>query len=142
MPGQNFKSEMANMYTVEFPGALRAALVLSQVIQTSTGQWNCRIDGTHGTIIIPDILSELELYSKKLGGSPYKFHWDRNESLVGINGVIGGHAAHMVDLVNAIFESREPISSGRDNLDTVRVYLAAKRSAQERRVVRPDEISA
>jgi len=140
MPGQNFKSLMANVYALEFPGALRAAVIMNQVIQAKSGGWTCRIDSTLGTIKIPHMLTKLELYSKKLGNIPYKFTWDPSESLVGLNGVIGGHGGDMVDLVNAIFEGREPISSGRDNLNTVCIYLAAKRSAEEKRPVNPAEI--
>ena len=140
MPGQNFKSEMANVYAVEFPGALRAAVIMNQVIQAKSGGWTCRVDGTLGTIKIPHVATKLELYSKKLGDVPHTFTWDPYESVVGINGVIGGHGADMVDLVNAISEDQEPSSSGRDNLKTVRTYLAAKRSSEEGRPVVPEEI--
>jgi hypothetical protein len=52
----------------------------------------------------------------------------------------GGHGAHLADLINAIYEKREPISSGRDNLQTVASHLAAKRSAEEGRPVAPREM--
>ncbi len=46
----------------------------------------------------------------------------------------------MGDLMDAIATGREPITSGRDNLGTVAVALAAYRSAEERRSVRVDEV--
>lgn len=46
----------------------------------------------------------------------------------------------MADLMDAIATGREPETSGRDNLHTLAVVLAAYRSAEERRSVRLDEI--
>lgn len=139
MPGQNFKSLMANVYAVEFPGVLRAALILNQVIQSDASDWYYRVEGTLGTIKILSAVTQIEVHSRKSGGT-CQFLWNWAESVTGINGLVGGHGAHMVDLVNAIYENREPISRGRDNLNTVRTYLAAKRSAEEGRPVSPDEI--
>lgn len=48
----------------------------------------------------------------------------------------------MADLQCAIEEDREPETSGRDNLDTLRVIHAAYRSAAEGRKVAPQEIVA
>jgi len=140
MPGQNFKSEMVCLYSVAFPGALRASLTLNQVMQASFGGWTFRIDGTKGTIFIPWVSDRLTLHSTVIGESPYSFHWDNYESVVGVNGIVGGHAADMVDLINAIASGGSLSSSGRDNLDTVCTYLAAKKSASEGRAVDPQEI--
>lgn len=46
----------------------------------------------------------------------------------------------MADLMDAIATGRQPITSGRDNLGTIAVALAAYRSAEERRTVRVDEM--
>lgn len=46
----------------------------------------------------------------------------------------------MADLMDAIASGREPVTSGRDNLHTLGVVLAAYRSAEERRSVRLEEI--
>ena len=46
----------------------------------------------------------------------------------------------MGDLMNAITENREHISSGRDNLKTVKAYLAGILSQKEKRPVNPEEI--
>ena len=47
----------------------------------------------------------------------------------------------MGDLMDAVATGREPITSGRDNLGTIAVAMAAYRSAAERRSVRLDEIT-
>lgn len=140
MPGQNFKSEMVCLYSVAFPGALRASLILNQVMQANFGGWTFRIDGAKGTIYIPWVMDRLDLYAASIGDTPYRFHWDGYESTVGINGIIGGHAADMVDLVNVAASGGIHPSSGRDNMDTVCTYLAAKRSAAEGRAVDPREL--
>ena len=44
------------------------------------------------------------------------------------------------ELLSAIEEDREPLTSGRDNLRTLRVLMCAYRSAAEGRRVRIDEI--
>ncbi|HZC27979.1 MAG TPA: Gfo/Idh/MocA family oxidoreductase, partial [Actinopolymorphaceae bacterium] len=46
----------------------------------------------------------------------------------------------MVELQAAVDEGREPLTSGRDNLQTLRVVRAAYRSAEEGRAVRIDEV--
>jgi predicted dehydrogenase len=142
MPGQNFKSLMANAYTMEFDGVLRAVHVNNQVIQSGAADWSFRIDGTLGTIKLPAIVTDLELHSNRDGGTRFRFSWSWTESTTGINGLVGGHGAHMVDLLNAAFEGRQPLCNGRDNLQTVSTYLAAKRSAELGRPVSPREISA
>ena len=143
MPGQNFKSLMANIYAVEFPGTLRACVLNNQVIQShpgDTGDFRCRIEGTLGTIIATDLARDMAVHTKAWGGIRQRFEWTSMESAGGVAGLVGGHAAHMVDLLNAIHERREPISSGRDNLLTVATCLAAKRSAEEARPVSTEEI--
>lgn len=47
----------------------------------------------------------------------------------------------MADLMDAIETGRQPLTSGRDNLGTIAVAMAAYRSAGERRSVRVDEIT-
>ena len=47
----------------------------------------------------------------------------------------------MSDLMDAIATGRAPLTSGRDNLATIAVAMAAYRSAEERRSVRVDEIT-
>jgi len=46
----------------------------------------------------------------------------------------------MGDLMDSIATGRQPATSGRDNLGTIAVALAAYRSAEERRSVRVDEV--
>ena len=48
----------------------------------------------------------------------------------------------MASLMRSIEDGSEPETSGRDNLQTLRVVFAEYRSMEEKRAVRPDEISA
>ncbi|MEM2240485.1 MAG: Gfo/Idh/MocA family oxidoreductase [Candidatus Bathyarchaeia archaeon] len=134
-PGQNFKSDMVCIISVDFPGSLRAAFVFNQVTQISEGKFEFRIEGTDG--VIRGSYSWVELCEKRdpsrwlrwsFEGIP--FEEQRDYSYIGTMG----------DLMNAITENREHISSGRDNLKTVRAYLAAKKSAMEGRPVSIEEI--
>jgi len=140
MPGQNFKSDMVVLYTLDFPGNLRASLLFNQVSQADDGCMRFRIEGPEG--VIESSGGEVRCYSKKFDnkwqswtveeppkpGEKYpEFIFD---SFIGTMG----------ELMNAITENREHISSGRDNLKTVQCYLAGMLSAKEGRPVKPDEI--
>ena len=45
----------------------------------------------------------------------------------------------MGEMMSAISEDREPLTSGRDNLDSIRIVMASVRSSEEGRTVRLDE---
>jgi len=132
MPYQNFKSEMAGACIADFPEPLKAVFVLHMSDQSGEYYWHFRIEGKEGTIkggIEP--FCWLECCSKKLGGVRQRIEWGYREA------VEEAHGGPMFELVNAIFEDREPSNSGRDNLNTVRFCLAVLRSQREGRPVQP-----
>jgi predicted dehydrogenase len=136
MPGQNFKSDMVCIISVDFPGPLRAAFIFNQVTQVNESKFEFRIEGTDG--VIRGSYGWIELCEKKNPSQWLRWSFEdipfeeqRDYSYIGTMG----------DLMNAITENREHISSGRDNLNTVRAYLAAKKSAIEGRPVRIEEIT-
>ena len=45
----------------------------------------------------------------------------------------------MGEMMSAMAEDREPLTSGRDNLDSIRIVMASVRSSEEHRTVRLDE---
>lgn len=137
MPGQNFKSDMVAIISVDFSGPLRAALIFNQVTQINGGKFEFRIEGTDG--VIRGSYSRVELCEKRNPSrwlrwsfESIPFEEQRDYSYIGTMG----------DLMNSITENREHTSSGRDNLNTVRACLAAKKSAMEGRPVSLEEIAS
>jgi predicted dehydrogenase len=134
-PGQNFKGEMIISYILEFPKGVHAAFLWNMANKFPDGRFDFRIEGTDG--VIKGGGTHLELYSQKLGDEWFK--WDL-ETMPG-PGLPETYIGTMGDLMNAITENREHISSGRDNLNTVKAYLAGVLSEKLRRPVSPEEVS-
>lgn len=139
MPYQNFKSEMAGACIADFPSPLKAAFVLHMAAQSDEYYWHFRIEGTEGTIkgnIEEDnkeLLPWLECYSRKLGNKWQRIEWSYEEAVDEV------HGGPLFELINAIFEDRQPSNSGEDNLNTIRFCLAVLRSGQEKRPVSIDK---
>ncbi|MFQ6043583.1 MAG: hypothetical protein ACE5PV_22240, partial [Candidatus Poribacteria bacterium] len=133
--GQNFKGPMAMSFSVNFPGGGVASLAMNQAAACPAGRWYFRIEGAKG-VIEGYPFSTLKLMSKDYGAE--WIEWDlsgpgdqvRDDSYLGTMG----------DLMDAITDDRPHISSGEDNLNTVRAYLAGYKSYRERRLVYTDEI--
>ena len=138
MPYQNFKSEMAGACISDFPSPLKAVFTLHMTNQSDDYYWYFRIEGKEGTIKgCVEATKEnpwLACYSKKLGNKWERIEWSYREAIE------EAHGGPMFELINAIFEDREPSNSGRDNLNTMRFCLAVLRSLQEGRLVGPEEI--
>ena len=134
-PGQNFKGPLAVSFSINFPEGAVASLALNQTTACPAGRWHFRIEGTKG-VIEGHPFSTLRLMSRDYGDE--WIEWDltapgdqtRDDSYLGTMG----------DLMDAITEDRPHLSSGEDNLNTVRAYLAGYRSYRERRLVHVDEI--
>lgn len=139
MPYQNFKSEMAGFCIADFPTPLKAVFVLNMAEQSEEYYWRFRIEGKEGTIKGEIESSErgpwLKCYSKKLGSEWEEIEWSYREAIE------EAHGGPMFELINAIFEDREPSNSGRDNINTIRFCLAAFKSLKEGRPVYLEEIS-
>lgn len=133
MPGQNFKSDMVCIISIDFPEPLRAAFIFNQVTQVNWGKFDFTIEGTDG--VIRGSYGWIELCEKKNPSCWLRWSFDPLEEQVHYS-----YIGTMGDLMNAITENREPLSSGKDNLNTVRAYLAAKKSATEGRPVSIKEI--
>lgn len=134
-PVQNFKGEMVCSYIIEFPEGLRAYFLFNQANKSGESFFNFRIEGTEG-VIKGASPTHLELYSKRCNKVWIKWELETDLS----PGLPDSYIGTMGDLMNAITENREPISSGRDNLNTVRAYLAGLFSEKERRPVSPAEV--
>lgn len=133
-PGQNFKGEMITSHILEFPKGVYAVFVWNMANKFPDGRFDFRIEGTDG--VIKGGMTHLELYSRKLGDEWLEWNLETMQG----PGLPETYIATMGDLMNAITEDREHISCGRDNLNTVKAYLAGVLSEKLRRPVSPEEI--
>ena len=121
-------------FTVNFPGGAVASLALNQT-SVAGGGWRFRIEGTKGAIEgYP--FTALKLQSRDYG--PEWLEWDLSQPGTGMRD--DSYLGTMGDLMDAITDDRPHVSSGEDNLNTVRAYLAGYRSYRERRLVHVDEV--
>ncbi len=133
-PGQNFKGELAMSFSVNFANGAVANLAMNQTSLAPAG-WRFRIEGTKGAIEgFP--FGKLRLWSKDWGSLWHEWDLGDDQDQWRMDSYLGT----MGDLMDAITDDRPHISSGEDNLHTVRAYLAADKSLKERRLVRLDEV--
>jgi predicted dehydrogenase len=146
---EHFKSKMSVSATARFASGICASFSLNQAtrfIHLPMTAMTYRIEGTEGTAV-GDMLRGMSFASRLRGGidvtvdcteplskeeDPHNYMWNAS--------IRDGHLWPMIELMNAIDQNREALCSGRDNIDTVRTYLAAMKSDEEYRPVRPEEI--
>jgi len=142
---ENFKSKMAVAATAKFKSGTCASFSLNQATRfpgLPMGGMTFRIEGTEGTVA-GDMVSNLSFSSRREDGVHATFDWTarlpRDEDpydYMWTASIRNGHTWPMVELINSIDENRDAICSGRDNLETVKTYLAAMRSDMENRPVK------
>lgn len=130
MPGQRAISPMVYSINLEFDETLMASLWFNDVVQGKDHHYEFIVDGTEGTVRgnatqVTVMLKEAPLPIMRLD---LKGTWFPD-----------AFGATMGELMRAIQEEDEPAISGRDNLKTVRLALAAVASAREHR---PIDLSA
>lgn len=134
------QGETRTTTVLEYPDGLQAKVIVSHdndhgspsahiIVQGETGA----IEGTIGLLYDYPTgrLDTLSLLREGAVVDDYEF--DRRWIPDAFLGPMG-------DLMDAIATGRQPVTSGRDNLGTVAVALAAYRSAEQRRSVRVDEV--
>jgi predicted dehydrogenase len=148
---EHFKSKMAVSATARFDSGICASFSLNQASRFThlpmTGM-TFRVEGTEGTAV-GDMLTGMSFASRVRGGieatldwsqplsqeeDPHNYLWNASTR--------DGHLWPMVELINAINEDRDALCSGRDNVETVKTYLAAMRSDEENRPMRPEEVGS
>ena len=134
-PSQRFAHDMVTLVSLNFTNGIRAQLSINDVAcdpgrSTYWDRDDFLIDGDQGLIQKVDE-RRLNLTSVQTGGAIVQ------KQLAPIDTM----AASMGDLLDAIQNDREPSSSGRRNLATMRTVFAACRSADEQRVVTLQEIA-
>lgn len=146
---EHFKSKMAVSATARFESGICAAFSLNQAsrfMSVPMSGMTFRVEGTEGTAV-GDMLSSLSFASRCRGGIRATLDWSQKLSkaedpydYIWTASIRDGHLWPMAELINAITENREPLCSGKDNIDTVKTYLAAMKADEEFRPVSPDEI--
>ena len=141
---EHFNSKMVVSATARFDTGIVASFSLNQATRFSNLPYSgmtFRIEGRDGTAV-GDMISGLSFASRVRGGIEASFDWSKRltrqedpTNYLWTASIRDGHLYPMVELINAINEDREPICSGRDNLETVKSYLAAMKSDQEYRPV-------
>ena len=134
-PSQIFKSDMICNYILEFPKGLIASYTINQANKSKELFWKFRIEGSNG-VIKGEQPSHLELYSKKLGDNWLVWDLPTDTSM----GLPDSYIGCMGDLMNAITDNREHISSIKDNINTLKICLAGIRSRELHRPVAPWEV--
>ncbi|MFN8619735.1 MAG: Gfo/Idh/MocA family oxidoreductase [Chloroflexota bacterium] len=139
-PGRSeVAGETRTTTVLDYPDGRQALLVVDTEDRHGPPVGEMRFTGTDGTLagtvgltVPPDGVPDT-LALHVAGQSPIPFSFDTRwfpDAFLG----------PMADLMDAVATGREPATSGRDNLGTLAVVLAAYRSAEERRSVRPEEI--
>jgi predicted dehydrogenase len=136
-PGrEDIAGETRTTTVLEYADGAQAVLVVDTDDPHGPPVGEMRVTGTDGTLAGTIGLAEERPDALALhvaGRPPVAFTFDTRwfpDAFLG----------PMADLMDAVATGREPETSGRDNLQTLAVVLAAYRSAEERRAVRPDEI--
>jgi len=147
---EHFKSKMSVSATARFESGIVGSLSLNQATRFTnlpmTGM-TFRVEGTEGTAV-GDMSSGLSFASRVNGEIEATFDWSKRLSkredptnYLWTASIRDGHLCPMAELINAINENREPICSGRDNIETVKTYLAAMKSDKEFRPIAVEQIA-
>ena len=134
MSGQNAVSPLSHSVVMHFDaGDLTALDHFNNIVQSPAARsetWY--IDGTDGSIIgTPDWLEITRRDEpERVIRFPIEGRWFPD--------AFGGS---MGELMTAIHEGRDPLTSGRENLDSIRIVMASVRSSEEGRTVRLDEFA-
>ncbi len=122
MMGQNFKSDNLLIVIVDFGNGLTGHILHTELLRSSLGGVECRIDGDKGSIKF-DFNSNLIIDSKVLGKGALKLD-------ISGSSFFNSHAGSMGDFLLAIEEDKEPSVSGKNNLATIRTVIAEDKSAK------------
>jgi predicted dehydrogenase len=129
MPGQRAISPMVYSINLEFDEHCMANLWFNDVVQGKDSHYEFTVDGTNGTVRgnATQVTLSLKDAPVPVIRMDLKGTWFPD-----------AFAATMAELMRAIQENDEPAISGRDNLKTLRIALAAVKSSEEHRPVSLD----
>ncbi|MGQ9461755.1 MAG: Gfo/Idh/MocA family protein [Candidatus Fervidibacter sp.] len=129
MPGQKAISPMVYSINLEFDENCMADLWFNDVVQGRDSHYEFTIDGTNGTVRgnATQVTLALKDAPVPVVRLDLKGTWFPD-----------AFAATMAELMRAIQENDEPATSGRDNLKTLRIALAAVWSSEEHKPIELD----
>ena len=132
MDGQNAVSPLSHSVAMHFDrGDFTAVDHFNNIVQSPAARSEAwYIDGSEGSVIgTPDWVEVTRRDEPEAAVRfPIEGQWFPD--------AFGGS---MGEMMSAISEDREPLTSGRDNLDSIRIVMASVRSSEEGRTVRLDE---
>lgn len=117
MNGQNFRSDNLFISRHDFGPGLTGHILHSELLRSSLGGNQCRIDGDEGSIVFDFEGDNVQLQSNKLGPQVFQIDTSNLEWMEALCGSMG-------DFLLAIEEGREPTVSGRRNLPTISTVIA------------------
>jgi predicted dehydrogenase len=146
-PGRDLPGPIRNHILLTYPGALRATIQVNHDAAADVSDWRAdvRVEGTAGVLQgsngalfdyphgSPDTLSAFDRRHPEQGWQAYTLEgrWFPD-----------AFAGTMGELLCAIEQDREPANSLADGIATIALVEAVARSANERRAVALDEITA
>jgi predicted dehydrogenase len=123
MAGQNFDSDNLLVSVTDFGEGVTGHILHSELLRSSLFATKCRIDGDKGSLVFDLYGDHLEIQCHRLGDEILALDTSREKRWSSFAGPMG-------DLLRSIEEHREPQTSARKNLQTIRHVLAEAESAR------------
>jgi predicted dehydrogenase len=123
MKGQHFKSDNLFLSIVDYGDNVTGHITHSELLRSTLGCTRCRVDGDAGSLVFDLYGSDLTIDCARTGQTPCKLDLGDVHLASSFSGPMG-------DLLISLEEGREPETSARRNLPTIRHVLAEERSAR------------
>jgi predicted dehydrogenase len=123
MKGQEFKSDNLLFSIADYGEGTTGHIVHSELLRSRLGFSRCRVDGDAGSILFDLYGTELTIHSRQTGDEPRELDLGGRPWASSFSGPMG-------DLLISIEEGKEPATSVRRNLPTMRHVMAEERSAK------------
>ncbi len=123
MNGQNFRSDNLLLSIADYGDGATGHIVHGELLRSSLGCAQCRVDGDAGSLVF-DLYGEgLTIQSETTGEESCELDLEGRELASSFTGPMG-------DLLISVEDDREPATSARRNLATIRHIVAEDRSAR------------
>ena len=123
MKGQNFKSDNLLLSIADYGDNVTGHVTHSELLRSALRETRCRVDGDAGSLVFDLYGSDLTIHCARTGQAPCRLNLAGTHWASSFSGPMG-------DLLISLEEGREPETSARRNLPTMRHVLAEERSAR------------